>query len=287
MAERLRCPGERAALALCILSNFVVLGLAIATLLATTSWLDAHPLVARHVDVMRTIVLAALIALPAAGLGRSARLSAARNDAVRVGKKQFPELYAEFLGACRRLGFERAPELYLGRDVEGLAEAHTLGDGRSVVVINADFVDENWREGLDWLTFVVAQALGAIRLGHTRWWVELLTVYARSIPGLRTPLLVRWTHSRDRCAAYVVPDGIRGLVVEAVGDHALPCVDVPAFVAQTERAADFWDRLANFVRKRPSLVTRARALYEGGFFDRKRDVQRRTFLAPNAIEPVV
>lgn len=152
------------------------------------------------------------------------------------------------------LGIDRIPELYIGRDLKVPARAFTIRGGRSAVVLDARLVDKSWTDGLDWLTFVMARALGAIRLGHTQWWVELFTVYARRIPGVRTPLLVKWTLSRDRCGAFVVPDGIRGLLVEAVGNHALTSVDVPAFVTQTERAP----RALGSRRQHPSPATVAR-----------------------------
>lgn len=273
--EWLRCPGERAAFVLCIVSNFAVIAVAVTVVIAGTAWLATHPLIARHLDAIRAVVVAAILALPTAGLARRVSFAATRGGAVRLGPHQFPALYARFLAACRALGLEHAPELYMSRAVEGrVATAHTIWGGRSVVVINAEFVDENWIEGLDWLTFAVAGALGAIRLGHTRWWVELLTVYARRIPGVRTPLLLKWARSRDRCAAFVVPDGIRGLIVEAVGNHALPAVDVPAFIDQTARATRVWDRVATLYRKEPLLLARARALYDEGFFDRARDRER-------------
>lgn len=277
--EWLRCPGERTAFVLCVLSNLVVIAFAVAVVLAGTEWLESHPIIARRIDVLRAIVIAAIFALPAASLARNTGFAAARGDGVRVTEQQFPELYAQLLDACRKLDIDRIPEIYISRKVEGrAAEAHTRWDGRSLVVLNADLVGETWVETLDALTFAVAGALGAIRLGHTRWWVELLTVYARRIPGLRTPILVKWTHSRDRCAAFVVPDGVRGLIIEAVGKDAISSVDVPAFVDQTkQRTHRFWESLATMRRKAPSLVARAHVLYDGGFFDRERDRQRHVF----------
>lgn len=280
--EWLRCPGERSALLLCVVSNAIVLGLAIAILLATPSWLEDHPILARRVDMVRGIVAAAVLAFPAAALLRHVAFHAAQAGGVRVGPHQFPELHQQFLAAARKLGVYPVPELYVSREVDGrVAEAHTLWGGRAVVVVNAEFMDERWVAGLDWLTFAVVGALGAVRLGHTRWWVELLTVYARRIPGLRTPILIKWTYSRDRCAAYIVPDGIRGLVVEAVGNHALPTVDIPSFLDQTDRPTGLWDLLASVARTRPSLVMRARALYDGGFFDRAKDQHRDRFAPPD------
>ncbi len=270
--ERLRCPGERIAFVLCVVSNFVVVAAAIAVVMMGTDWVEGHPAVARHLGLIRTILITGVFAVPATILGKRISFAATRGNGVRIDEHQLPELHARFVAACRKLGVHPMPSLYMSRDVDGVAVARA---GGTSVVVNAEFVDEDWKDGLDWLTFAVARALGAVRLGHTRWWVELLTVYARSIPGIRTPLLLKWSHSRDRCAAFVVPDGIRGLLVEASGNHALPAIDVPAFVEQTKQTPTFWDRLAAMVHARPLLLTRARALYDGGFFDRARDEARK------------
>lgn len=282
--EWLRCPGERAALALCVASNFLVLGLAVMIVVAGTAWLGRHPVLAESAGAIRTVLLAALLAAPTTAVLRNVTFAAARGNGVRVGPDQFPELHAQLLAACRKLGVREIPELYVSREVEtGVAVAHTIWGGRAVVVVNAELMDENWREGLDWLGFAIAGAVGSIRLGHTGAWVELLTVYSRRIPGLRSPVLVHWARSRDRCAAYVVPHGIRGLIVEAVGNHALPAVDVRAFIEQTEDAPSLWDALATRLRRRPLIVARARALYQDGLFDRGRDRERfRPSAAPSS-----
>ncbi len=264
--ERLRFPGERPAFLVSVASNFVVIAAAVAIVIAGTDWLEDHPFVARHIEAIRAVLIAAILSLPTTILARRISFVATRGNGVRVDPSQFPELYARFVEACRKLGVQRMPELYLSRDVgDRVAVARA---GGSAIVVNAEFVDDDWKDGLDWLTFAVAGALGDIRLGHTRWWVEFLTVYSRSIPGVRTPLLLKWAHSRDRCGAFVVPDGIRGLIVEAVGNHALPAVDVPAFVEQTRHAVSTraWDRLAAIWRGAPLIVDRAHVLYRDGFF---------------------
>lgn len=274
-AEWLRCPGENAALALCIASNVVVVALGIAVVLAGSGWLDTHPLIAKRADWIRAIVIAAIVAIPAAPIGRHIRAHAARTNGVRVGEDQFPELHARLLDACRKLGIEAVPELYISRAVDWPAVAYSVVGGRSVIVLKAELFAKHWSENIDALAFVIAGAVGSIRLGHTRWWVELLTVYARRVPGLRTPLLMKWAFSRDRCAAFAVPNGVRGLLLEAVGKDVGPDVDVAAFVRQAERAAGFWELVAALHQKSPELTVRARALYASGFLDWSRDLERR------------
>jgi hypothetical protein len=271
---RLRCPGERAALAFCIGANFVFIAFSVAVILVGTDWLQAHPFVAKHVDVIRTALLGALVAIPATLVGQQVSIRAARGRGVRVGMEQFPELHEELVRACRKLGLAHVPVVYVTEGCEWPAVAHSATSRRSVILINASLVDTHWRENLDWLTFVIAGALGSLRLGHTRWWIELLTVYTRFVPWVRRPLRVKYVQSRDRCAAFLVPDGIRGLLVEAVGREALGSVAMAPFLRQTEEVGDVWDRIDTMREGRPPITQRARALYEAGFFDRARDFER-------------
>ncbi len=272
--EWLRCPGERTALALCIASNAFVVLLAWGIILAGSDWLDAHPFVEKHSDWIRALAIAGAVALPVLPLSRHLVLHLARNSGVRVSEAQFPELREELIRACRKLGIDRIPELYLSRRVEGSAEAYSIVGGGSVVVLNADLVPTKWKDGFDWLAFEMAGALGALRLGHTRWWVALLTGYAGRIPGLGAPMRIKRAYSRDRCAAFVVPDGIRGLVVEAVGKDAVANVSVDEFVAQAKDCRGVWDSLGAFRLRTPPIPVRARALYDAGLFDMKRDMER-------------
>ncbi len=271
--ERLRCPGERAALALCFATNLSLVVLAWAAILAGSDWLQAHPFIGRHQDWIHGLAIASIVALPVLPLSRHLMLHAARNDGVRVGEAQFPELYVQFLLACRKLNVERVPQLYVSRRVEGPAAAYSAR-GSPVVVLNADLFLSNWKEGLDWLSFAMAGALGAIRLGHTRWWVALLTGYAGRVPGLSAPLYIKRTYSRDRCAAFVVPDGIRGLVVEAVGKDAVSGVSLARFVEQSKDCRGIWDDLVAYRQKSPPISARAKALYDAGLFERERDLKR-------------
>jgi len=280
LVEWLRCPGETAALALCIGSNLVIVAFGIAVVLAGSAWLDAHPLIEKRAAWLRAIVIAALVALPAAPIGRHIRAHAARTNGVRVGEDQFPELHARLLDVCRKLGIEDVPALYVSRTVEWPAVAYSVFGRRAVVVLKAELFAKDWVDRIDALAFVIAGALGSIRLGHTRWWVELLTDYARRVPGLRTPLLMKWTFSRDRCAAYAVPDGVRGLLLEAVGKDVAPDIDVAAFVRQAEKASGFWDLVAALQQKSPELTVRARALYAAGFLDWARDLEGRSSTPP-------
>jgi hypothetical protein len=272
--ERLRDPHELRALVACILANVVVVALAIGILLAGTEWLVGHPRLGHRVETFRVIAIAAVVAFPATVIGRRVSLTAAEGNGVRVSPAHMPELYDELRRACTKLGLDHVPELFLGRVNGAPAAAYSTGAGRSAIVLDADLLfDKEWQRGIDWIAFVLASAVGAIRLGHTQWWVELTTAYVQRIPGLRTPLFVAWTRSRDRCAAFVVPHGIRGLLIEATGKDAIWDVDVGEFMSQPLDAG-FWDVVATMRAKRPTILHRARALYDAGLFDLEKDRAR-------------
>lgn len=259
--------------------NIAIVVIAIAAVFAGTEWLATHPVVARYRDELRVILIAAILALPAAVLGRHLNLSAAVGDGIRISERQLPELFAELRRACEKLGLKEVPELYVGRLETGATATFSLWRKGSVVVLDADrLLDKEWQQGFDWVAFELARALGAIRLGHTAWWVELLTVYAKKVPGARTPLLLSWALSRDRCAAYVVPDGVRGLLIEAVGKDCIWNFDLGPVIAQ-EEPKGLWAWLATVRKKTPHLSTRLKELYRAGFFDLERD-RRRRFTTP-------
>jgi len=272
--SRLRCRGEGAALALCIATSLVIVLACLVIVLFGKAWLGTHPVLGKHIGWIRAVAIAAIIALPATLVGRRTKLHAARNQGVRVGETQFPELHRHLLDACRKLGITVVPDVYVSHEVDGLARAYSVLGGRPVVVVNASLVPARWMEGLEWIAFAMVRELGALRLGHRRWWIELATVYSRHIPGVRTPLLIKSCYSCDRCAAYVYPEGIRGLVAQGVGKNVIRSVAIPAFIDETKHAFGFWDFIASVLRNAPLLTARAGALYDAGLFDRARDLER-------------
>src|SRR5689334_7233939 len=206
----LRHPSEPLAFAACVIANVAVIAIASGLVLAGTEWLAAYPFVANRVQELRIITIAAVISFPATIIGRHVALHEARGNGVRVTAEAYPELHAELVRISRVLGVDPIPELYLGRVKGAPAAAHAVVGKPSCVVLDTDTIfDKEWREGSDWISFVLAGAIGSIRLGHTRWWVEIFTAYAKRIPGVRSPLLIAWTFSRDRCAAFAAPGAVR------------------------------------------------------------------------------
>jgi hypothetical protein len=121
------------------------------------------------------------------------------------------------------------------------------------------------------IAFLLARELGSLRQGHTRWWNEALLAYVVRIPLLRRPLRRVRAFSRDRYAAFLVPEGLRGLLVLASGRRQLPNVNVSAWLEQVREYRGFWAELSGAWRETPHVADRVKALYAAGLFRVERD----------------
>jgi hypothetical protein len=272
--ERLRHPHEKLATLAFVLLNLAIVALGWIGLKAGGDWLAQFPRLHLRPQTVQGLTLALVTALPAAVLGRRTHLFVERANGLQVSAAQLPEIHAELHRACDRLGLDEVPELYVRRGLGAASRAYSMVGRRSVVVLDGELFEKTWKDDFDCIAFALANALGTLRLGHTSWWIEVLTAYSVRIPLLKNRILFIWTLSRDRCAAYVVPDGIRGLIIHATGKTLIGDVDVSAYLDQVKEQEQMWERVGVVSQPRPALTTRARALYRCGLFDWERDRHR-------------
>jgi hypothetical protein len=234
-------------------------------------------LVKCHIDALRTIAIAGILALPATVIGRHMRTYADRGNGILLSSTQLPLCQELLAKACRRLGITELPDLYVvpHSDLETMSGAYSVVGRRSIIALSPELLGREWEKNERAIAFAIGHAVGALRLGHTRWWFEMLTSYASRIPFIRTPLRAVQAFSRDRCGALVEPDGISGLIIHAAGKELVRQVDVPTFVEQAMRYEGYWTLVAGVNRKRPHLLLRARLLYEAKLFDYERDIGSR------------
>ncbi len=242
--ERIRHPRERRVLLLSALANAGIVAGVIAALVLAPDWLAAHHRIQQLAERVRTVAIVAVLILPAVTFLRRSRLALVRENSVRLGRDQVPEIFSILERQCSALGITDPPEL-------------------------------QWIEGRsDAIAFMLGYELGRLRLGHASWWQDVYLGYLIRIPVLRLPLLTVETLSRDRHAALLAPDGIRGLILQASGGELLRYVSVGAYVRQVMEGASRWSRLAALARHGPHVSSRVRALYRAGFFHLDRDLAR-------------
>lgn len=278
----LRHPLEIPALIGCVVANALIIAFAIDVVWFGSSWITRHPALAQHVTALRTIATAGILALPATVVGRHVGRHLERGNGIRLSPAQLPACHELLVKACRRLGVEQVPDLYLvPRSVlEGMSASYSVFGKRSVVALSAELFGKEWEKNERAIAFAIGHAVGALRLGHTRWWLEMLTTYATRVPFVRAPVRAVFTFSRDRCGAFVEPDGILGLIIHAAGKELARGIDVPSFVDQAMSYGGFWSWVAGAYREKPHLLVRARLLYEAKLFDYARDVARPANAAP-------
>jgi hypothetical protein len=281
----IRHPRERKVLLLSALANLAIVAAVVAALMFAPDWLKAHPRVHAAAQRVQTAAVLAVLLLPAVAFLRRGRRALLHENSVRLGRDQVPEIFSILESHCRVLGLTRVPELYVSTGATSeLSYAMSFVGAKAAIVLGADLFAGLGRieDRSDAIAFVLGHELGRLRLGHASWWQELFLGYLKRIPVLRLPLLTVETFSRDRFGALLAPDGIRGLVLQAVGGDLLDDTNVAAYVHQAMEGPSRWSRLASLGRSGPHVSSRVRALYRAGFFQLEADLARLEHGAPIA-----
>ena len=230
-------------------------------------WLGQHPRIAKYADGMRAAALAAVVAPFLLTFSRNRRHAAVRANSVRVSRTQFPEIYADFEQLCATLGMQ-PPELYVtDRAITDRSAAYSAWHV-DYVVLQSKFLEAKLDHVRDVYRFYLARELGRIRLDHTSWLDDVLIAHVTRIPGLSAPLMHMRTYSHDRYAAYLAPDSIRGLIVQASGRRMLKHLDVEVFLRQALEVHGWWARIASLGRDTPRVAYRVQELERAGLLRR-------------------
>src|SRR5215208_6172729 len=183
---RLRDPYEIPLYIFSVLVNLLIIALILAgaLLLGYLNALAGEPLSGPMVDVIRVGFVALLLLVPGLVLYRQLTRAGIRGSAVRLSRRQFPDIYAVKDDFARRLELQRDPEIYLmsGNGVLNAFAASTIG--YDFIVIHSELFSNTYEKNKDALAFIIGHELGHLRLGHTRLWYQLSTAYVDRIPLL-------------------------------------------------------------------------------------------------------
>jgi Zn-dependent protease with chaperone function len=265
----LRNPYEIPLYILSVLVNlFIIALILVGTLyLGFLNALAGEPLSGPLVDAIRVAFVALLLLVPALVVYRQLTRAGIRGSAVKLSRRQFPDIYTVKEDFARRLGLKRDPEIYLmsGNGVLNAFAASTFG--YDFVVIHSELFSNTYDRNKDALAFIVGHELGHLRLGHTRLWYQLSTAYVDRLPLLAGFLSRAREFSCDRHGAYLAPQGEEGVVLLTAGRYVYKQVDVDELLEQARRFRGFWPVVAQLPQSHPFSVRRIRALYDLGFFE--------------------
>lgn len=271
--SRLRHPAERPIFVLSAVINLALLVTAVALVASGADWLERYPRLAKRATELQTAAGAAILAPFALTLLRNRRRASIRANSVQLSREQLPEIYEDYARMCAALGMREPPALFVSdSEIDAPSAAYSTWNAH-FIVLDTRFLEPNLDEVRAVYRFYLGRELGRIRLGHTRWLDEVLIAYVMRLPVLRNPLFHARTYSHDRYAAYLAPDSVRGLVVQASGRLMLKRIDLDDFLRQAREVHGWWPRLANLTRSSPAVAYRIQALYAAGLLGRDADAR--------------
>jgi Zn-dependent protease with chaperone function len=267
--DKVLSTNEKVVLLLSVLANLAIVVSVVALIRIAPEWLSDHPRLHDLARKIQAAVILLVVALPLVPFLRRARFALIQENSIHLGHDQMAHLYAILERQARALGMAQVPELYISGNVgPEVAKAATLVGGRQVIVLGANVFQglDRGENRDDVYGFILGHEMGRLQLGHATWWQELFLGYLKRIPVLRLPLLTVQALARDRIAAMLAPDGIRGLMMQVSGGDLLEEVSVNGFVRDAMAGPYPWSRLATFGRTGPHIAVRVRALYNQGYF---------------------
>jgi len=237
-----------------------------ALLLGFLNALAGDPLSGPAVEVIRVAFLALLLLVPGLVFYRQLTRAGTRGSAVRLSRRQFPDIYSLKEGFARKLGLKREPEIYLtsGNGTLNAFAASTFG--YDFVVIHSELFSNTYEKNKEALSFIIGHELGHLHLGHTRLWYQLSVAYVDRVPLLGKFLSRAREFSCDRHGAFLAPQGEEGLLLLAAGRYVYKEVDVEEFLEQARHFRGFWPTVAQLPQSHPFTVRRLKTLRDAGFF---------------------
>jgi Zn-dependent protease with chaperone function len=265
---RLRDPHEVPLYVFSVLINLLIVALIVvgAVLLGFLNALAGDPLSGPMVEAIRVAFVALLLLVPSLVFYRQLTRAGIRGSAVRLSRRQFPDIYSLKEDFARTLELSRDPEIYLmsGNGTLNAFAASTFG--YDFVVIHSELFSNTYEKNKEALAFIVGHELGHLRLGHTRLWYQLSVAYVDRVPLLGGFLSRAREFSCDRHGAYLAPWGEEGLVLLAAGRYVYKEVDVDELLEQAREFQGFWPAVAQLPQSHPFTARRLKALHDAGFF---------------------
>jgi Zn-dependent protease with chaperone function len=187
---------------------------------------------------------------------QSGFISHLRGNAVELGERQFPDLYAQYLEACRRIEMREVPTAYLMMSDGVLNALATRFLRRHYVVVYSSVVDA-LRSRPEALRFYFGHELAHIKRRHLvlawlRWPASILPLLGA---GYRRAQ--EYTCDLHGLAASAArDDALAALGVLASGGEKLPQLDPRTFIEQQLQSGGFWMSYHELTNDYPWLCKR-------------------------------
>src|SRR5262245_44300785 len=255
-----RCAGEVLSLALTFI---ILLSLyALATIFFPDTWSST---------LKSLLITAAGLAVYIIGVKLQQR--AALGTMVRVGPRQFPELYGLAAKAAERL---RRPQvaLYVKRQSE--MSIYTIGLWQQpIIVLTSSLVDQMEPDNLQ---FFIGREIGHIAAGHI-WLRTLLKPLGADVPVfgklLNSVVFGDWINRTEftaDCAGFIacrsLTTAVSTMLKFGIGVRLFEKLDIKEFLDQVNEVSDVRGHLTEILAEQPYLTQRIRSLVKFSFSKR-------------------
>ncbi|NBI30962.1 M48 family metallopeptidase [Chengkuizengella marina] len=188
-------------------------------------------------------------------------LAMIRNNGVKIGAQQFPELYDIAAELCSKMGIKTVPEIYIMESSGILNAFATRYFGRNMVVMYSEIVELIEKEEHDELRFIIAHELAHIQRSHIS--KDLLIMGAKFIPFLSSAYSRACEYTCDRFAAHYTNHynaAKNGLTILAVGKKLYRTVNHESFLKQISEDRGFFTWLSEKLSTHPTLPKRIHSI---------------------------
>jgi Zn-dependent protease with chaperone function len=186
-----------------------------------------------------------------------------QSNAVKVTKKQFPDIYSRAEKISREMGLPVVPDIYITQEGGVLNAFATSFFGRKFIVLYADIVEITKEGHVKELDFIIAHELAHIKRNHVT--KNLLILPARWMPFLGKAYSRACEFTCDRMAAAYIQNtdaGANALTILAVGKILFEEVDISEFVRDSKVESGFYAWVSHLISTHPPLPIRIEKLQQ-------------------------
>ena len=179
-------------------------------------------------------------------------------QAIKIGDRQFPEVYASVKKLAAQMEMKEVPDVYIMQAGGMLNAFATRFMSRDFVIIYSDVFELAYEKGEAALNFIICHELGHVKRKHinNRW----LVYPSLFLPFIGTAYMRACEYTCDAFGANFVPDGcVDGLMMLGVGKKLYKDADLASVAAQTAEGGFFlW--LFEVFSTHPNLTKRIKAV---------------------------
>ena len=186
-----------------------------------------------------------------------------KGNAIKINKKQFPDIYEILESHSRALELKKLPDMYLLQG-DGILNAFALKFvQRAYVVLYSYMLEVAYEEGRDAVSFIIGHELGHIKRNHTGFFKSYFLLPAKFIPFLGKAYSRACEYTCDNIGYNLCHKGaLKGALILTAGKRLYTRVNINELISNTKSEQDFTMTFSELFSTHPHLVKRIAAIHQ-------------------------